>query len=222
MDRTSNSVEPGCQCSVPAPAENDSGYGRILWIALVANLAMFFIEAGVSLYAESAALLADAADFLGDSGNYALSLWALSHGVRARAGVALFKAAVMIGFGVLVLGRMVWLYGSAAVPDAAAMGSVAVLALVVNVAVAAMLFRFRGGDANMRSVWLCSRNILFSSVLTIPRSFALSAFSRASPRHSGHRESFNRNHFSSRVFKCSSIKSATCFWRAWAGDAAVL
>lgn len=167
MDRASNNVEPGCQCSAPAPADNEKGYRKVLWIALVANLAMFVVETGVSLYAGSAAVLADAADFLGDSGNYALSLWALSHGVRARAGVALFKAAVMIAFGVLVLGRTAWLYGSAAVPDAAAMGSVAVLALAVNVAVAAMLFRYRGGDANMRSVWLCSRNDAISNLAVL-------------------------------------------------------
>lgn len=38
------------------------------------------------------------------------------------------------------------------------MGVVGILALVANGAVALMLFRYRKGDANMRSVWICSRN----------------------------------------------------------------
>lgn len=167
MNSTDYTPDAGCQCAPPAPAGDPTGYRRILWIALAANLAMFFVEFGVSLHAGSAALLADAADFLGDSGNYALSLWALSHGLRARAGVALFKALVMISFGVLVLGRTVWLFGSATVPDAASMGAVALLALAVNLSVAAMLFRFRTGDANMRSVWLCSRNDAISNLAVL-------------------------------------------------------
>lgn len=167
MNTIDRSSAADCQCAPPAPAGDPTGYRRILWIALAANLAMFFIEFGVSLHAGSAALLADAADFLGDSGNYALSLWALSHGLRARAGVALFKALVMIGFGVLVLGRTIWLIGDSSVPDAASMGAVALLALAVNLSVAAMLFRFRGGDANMRSVWLCSRNDAISNLAVL-------------------------------------------------------
>ena len=167
MNSTDNRSAAGCQCAPPAPAGDPTGYRRILWIALAANLAMFFIEFGVSLQAGSAALLADAADFLGDSGNYALSLWALPHGLRARAGVALFKALVMIGFGTLVLGRTLWLIGDSSVPDAASMGAVALLALAVNLSVAAMLFRFRGGDANMRSVWLCSRNDAISNLAVL-------------------------------------------------------
>ena len=167
MNSTDNRSAAGCQCAPPAPAGDPTGYRRILWIAMAANHAMFFIEFGVSLQAGSAALLADAADFLGDSGNYALSLWALPHGLRARAGVALFKALVMIGFGTLVLGRTLWLIGDSSVPDAASMGAVALLALAVNLSVAAMLFRFRGGDANMRSVWLCSRNDAISNLAVL-------------------------------------------------------
>ena len=167
MNTIDRSSAADCQCAPPAPAGDPTGYRRILWIALAANLAMCFVEFGVSLQAGSAALLADAADFLGDSGNYALSLWALSHGLRARAGVALFKALVMIGFGTLVLGRTLWLIGDSSVPDPASMGAVALLALAVNLSVAAMLFRFRGGDANMRSVWLCSRNDAISNLAVL-------------------------------------------------------
>ena len=38
------------------------------------------------------------------------------------------------------------------------MGAIGMLALAANVTVALMLYAWRDGDANMRSVWLCSRN----------------------------------------------------------------
>jgi len=131
---------------------------RALWIALVLNAAMFAIELGASWSSGSVALLADSIDFFGDAANYALSLAVLAMSVRARAGAAFAKAACMAGFGLFVLGRAgsVWLAGSA--PEPATMGAVGFAALLVNAGVAVMLYRFRAGDANLRSVWLCSRN----------------------------------------------------------------
>ena len=38
------------------------------------------------------------------------------------------------------------------------------LALVANVSVALMLYAYREGDANMQSVWLCSRNDAIGNV----------------------------------------------------------
>ena len=64
----------------------------------------------------------------------------------------------MIGFGLFVLARAAWMFNQGGTPEALTMGSIGLLALIANVAVAAMLYAWREGDANMRSVWLCSRN----------------------------------------------------------------
>ncbi|MDZ7859007.1 cation transporter [Sphaerotilus sp.] len=133
-------------------------YRRILWIALVVNAAMFLVEIGAGLRAGSLSLLADAVDFGGDALNYAVSLAVLASALAWRARAALLKAASMVGFGLYVLGAAVWSLWHGEVPQAMTMGAVALLALLANVAVAWMLYAFREGDANMRSVWLCSRN----------------------------------------------------------------
>ena len=133
-------------------------YRRILWIALLVNAAMFLVEIGAGLRAGSLSLLADAVDFGGDALNYAVSLAVLASALAWRARAAMLKAASMVGFGLYVLGAAVWSLWHGEVPQAMTMGAVALLALLANVAVAWMLYAFREGDANMRSVWLCSRN----------------------------------------------------------------
>jgi Co/Zn/Cd efflux system component len=134
------------------------GYRRVLWIALVVNALMFLVEVGGGLSAGSVSLLADAIDFFGDAGNYALSLAVLSLGVVARARAALFKAATMVLFGIAVLGRALWGVYSGTAPEPLTMGLIGTLALAANVGVAMLLYAYREGDANMRSVWLCTRN----------------------------------------------------------------
>jgi Co/Zn/Cd efflux system component len=141
-----------------AAQANSPRYRRILWIALVVNLAMFGIEIGAGLQSGSVSLLADAIDFFGDAANYAVTLAVLSMGLVWRARAALLKAASMLGFGVFVLGRALWVATQGGTPEALTMGVIGLLALLANVAVAAMLYAYREGDANMRSVWLCSRN----------------------------------------------------------------
>ena len=142
----------------PAPRVDLPRYRRILWLALVANAAMFFIEISAGYRSGSVSLLADAIDFAGDAANYGVSLAVLSAAVSLRARAALLKAACMLGFGAFVLGRAIWGLWQGAAPDPATMGVVGLLALAVNLAVAWMLYAYREGDANMRSVWLCSRN----------------------------------------------------------------
>ena len=133
-------------------------YRRILWAALIINLAMFAIEIGAGFRSGSTSLLADAIDFFGDAANYGVSLAVLSAGVVLRARAALLKGACMMAFGLFVLGRAAWMYHLGGTPEALTMGGIGLLALVANVTVAAMLYAYRTGDANMRSVWLCSRN----------------------------------------------------------------
>jgi Co/Zn/Cd efflux system component len=143
----------------PAPGEPvPPGYRKALWIALVVNAAMFLLEIGAGLASGSISLLADAIDFFGDAGNYALSLAVLALGALPRARVALFKAACMLAFGTVVLARAGWAAISGAAPEAMTMGIVGTLALLANVGVAVLLYAYREGDANMRSVWLCTRN----------------------------------------------------------------
>lgn len=133
-------------------------YRRILWIALIANAIMFLVEMAAGWQAGSLSLLADAVDFAGDALNYGVSLAVLASALAWRARAAMLKAFSMMGFGLYVLGAALWSVWYGEVPQATTMGAVALLALVVNVAVAWMLYAFREGDANMRSVWLCSRN----------------------------------------------------------------
>ena len=114
------------------------------------------MAAGLS--AGSVSLLADAVDFFGDAANYGVSLAVLAMATRVRARAAQLKAACMAAFGVFVLARAAWAVQSGVVPEPVTMGAVAIAALVANVFVALLLFRYRGGDANMRSVWICSRN----------------------------------------------------------------
>jgi Co/Zn/Cd efflux system component len=151
-------------CSAPAAPTVDPRYRRALWVALVVNAGMFVAEWVASWTSGSVSLLADSIDFFGDAANYALSLAVLGMGVAARSKAALFKAACMGAFGVFVVGKALWNLQAGVAPEALTMGVVGFAALVANVGVALMLYRFRGGDANMRSVWICSRNDAIGNV----------------------------------------------------------
>jgi Co/Zn/Cd efflux system component len=140
------------------------GYRKVLWIALAVNALMFLVEIAAGVATGSVSLLADAIDFLGDAGNYGLSLAVLAMGTVARGRAAMFKAACMLSFGVLVLGRAAWGAFHGLAPEPLTMGLVGALALLANVGVAVILYAYREGDANMRSVWLCTRNDAIGNV----------------------------------------------------------
>ena len=147
-------ADAACSASRAIPPR----YRRVLWIALFANLAMFGVEIVAGWGARSVSLLADAVDFFGDAANYGLSLAVLSLAVVWRSRTALIKGLTMGAYGLYVLGQALWNAFAGVVPEAMTMGVVGALALAVNVTVAVLLYAFRSGDANMRSVWLCSRN----------------------------------------------------------------
>jgi Co/Zn/Cd efflux system component len=153
-----------CHTNDAAPAAQDPRWRRALWIALVVNAAMFLVELGAGLQSGSVSLLADAIDFAGDSVNYGVSLAVLSMALAWRSRTAWIKGATMFGYGLFVLAKAAWTARSGAVPEALTMGSVAFAAMVANVAVAALLYAWRNGDANMRSVWICSRNDALSNI----------------------------------------------------------
>ena len=133
-------------------------FRKALWIALVVNLIMFVVEIISGWQSGSVSLLADAVDFLGDAANYALSLFVLGLATVWRSRTALLKGITMAGFGLFILARVLWQWHAGVVPQAEVMGVVGLLALIANVSVAVLLYAFREGDANMQSVWLCSRN----------------------------------------------------------------
>ena len=151
----------------PPPPSSDPSYRKVLWIALVANLAMFAVELLASIWSGSTALAADAADFLGDSANYALSLGAIALGGAWVSRVALLKGIAMSLYGVAVLAYAAWRAWLGVPPEPITMGVVGLLALAVNFSVGALLYRFREGDANMRSVWLCTRNDVIANIAVL-------------------------------------------------------
>jgi Co/Zn/Cd efflux system component len=142
-------------------------YPRVLWIALVANAAMFLVEVVAAVWSGSSALAADAADFLGDSANYALSLGAIALGGAWVSRVALLKGAAMSVYGIAVLAYAAWRAWLGVAPEPITMSVVGTLALVVNLGVAVLLYRFRDGDANMQSVWLCTRNDVIANIAVL-------------------------------------------------------
>jgi Co/Zn/Cd efflux system component len=136
----------------------DARYRRVLWVALTINFGMFLAETGAGLTAGSVALQADALDFLADAANFAITLSVLGVSLRGRAIVALAKGATMGLFGLWLIAALLRHAILGSVPEAPVMGAVGAAALLANGTVLALLTAYRRGDANMRSVWICTRN----------------------------------------------------------------
>src|SRR5713101_1110776 len=149
------------------PQRDNAAYRRVLWVVLAINAAMFAVEIGAGLAAGSASLQADALDFLGDAANYAISLLVVGMALRYRAMAALAKGATMAAFGLWVLGTVVWHALHGTLPSAFTMGTVGVAALAANAAAFGLLWAHRGGDANMRSAWICTRNDVLGNLAVL-------------------------------------------------------
>lgn len=147
-----------CCQSVCCPTEVSPRFRKALGIALGVNAGMFLIEVTAGLASNSVSLWADALDFAGDAANYGISLAVLSLGLAWRSRAALIKGLTMAGFGLVVLAKTAWAVLEGVPPEPLTMGAIGFIALIANAAVALLLYTFREGDANMRSVWLCSRN----------------------------------------------------------------
>ena len=154
----------GCSADTPPV---DPRYRRVLWIALLVNAAMFGVELVGGWAAGSVSLLADAVDFFGDAANYGISLFVLGLAPVWRSRTALVKGATMGMYGAFVIGSALWHLASGTVPVAHTMGVIGTAALLANALVAALLFAFRNGDANMRSVWLCTRNDMIGNAAVL-------------------------------------------------------
>ena len=134
------------------------GYKARLWAVIALNASMFAVEVGAGVMAGSQALQADALDFLGDTLTYGMSLAVIGLSLRVRATAALIKGATLAVMGVWVLSTTVWHALFLETPRAEVMGLIAILALAANLASVLILLKYKDGDANVRSVWLCSRN----------------------------------------------------------------
>jgi len=155
-----------CASEKPDP-NRDPRWRRALWIALAVNGAMFVGEIVAGVAGGSKSLQADALDFLGDSANYAISLAVVGMAVGWRARAALLKGVTLLLLGAYILIATVIALWNGRLPHAEVMGVVGIVALIANAGVALMLYRWRSGDANMRSVWICSRNDVIGNLAVV-------------------------------------------------------
>jgi Co/Zn/Cd efflux system component len=145
----------------------NQSYRRVLWAVLIINAVMFAVEVAAGLAAGSASLQADALDFLGDAGNYAISLFVVGMALQYRAMAALLKGTTMGLFGLWVIGVTLWHAFAGTLPEAFTMGAVGTAALIANAISFALLWAYRSGDANMRSAWVCSRNDVLGNLAVL-------------------------------------------------------
>jgi Co/Zn/Cd efflux system component len=143
------------------------GFRRVLWTVLAINAGMFAVEVVAGLAAGSASLQADALDFLGDAGNYIISLLVVGMALRYRAMAAFVKGTTMGLFGLWVIGVTAWHAWHGTVPQAFTMGAVGTAALLANAISFALLWAFRQGDSNMRSAWICTRNDVLGNLAVL-------------------------------------------------------
>ncbi len=170
-----------CSGGVPVFDGVDSRYKRILWVVIAINGLMFFVETVAGHVAGSQALKADALDFLADTVTYGLSLSVIGASIKARSTAALFK-----GLSLSVMA--VWVFGSTidrafvlGLPSAEVMGGIGAMALAANVSSVLLLMRYKDGDANVRSVWLCSRNDAIGNVVVMLAALGVWSSSSAWP-----------------------------------------
>jgi len=148
-------------------------YKRRLWIVIAINASMFLVEMAAGALAGSQALQADALDFLGDATTYAISLAVIGTSIQIRARAAILKAISLTAMALWVLGSTAYHVVVLGIPRAEVMGVIGFLALAANAASVLILMRYKDGDANVRSVWLCSRNDAIGNVAVMVAALAV-------------------------------------------------
>lgn len=156
-----------CDNACDVTVAQTARYRKVLMLALAINLVMFFVEVVGGFSSGSVSLMADAIDFFGDAANYAISLAVITMSLLWRARAAVLKGLTMGIFGIFVLVKALWAFKSGLIPEPYTMGLIGTIALLANASVAFMLYAYREGDANMRSVWLCSRNDAIGNIAVI-------------------------------------------------------
>jgi Co/Zn/Cd efflux system component len=163
-----------CHAGLPdAFTGQDPAFRRILWAVIGLNAGMFAVEIAAGAIAGSLALAADSLDFAMDAATYGLSLAVIGMSVATRARAALFKAGTLGLIALSVLAAALWRAFGGGVPEPLTMGAVAVAACAANLLSVALLWRWREGDANIRSVWLCSRNDALGNLLVLAAAFGV-------------------------------------------------
>jgi len=148
-------------------------YKRRLWLVIAINASMFLVEMAAGALAGSQALQADALDFLGDATTYGISLAVIGASIQIRARAAILKAFSLTAMALWVLGSTAYHVLILGVPRAEVMGVIGILALAANAASVLILMRYKDGDANVRSVWLCSRNDAIGNVAVMIAALAV-------------------------------------------------
>jgi Co/Zn/Cd efflux system component len=159
----------------------DPRYRAVLWFVIALNGIMFLVELVAGRISGSQALQADALDFLGDTMTYGISLAVIGASLKTRATAALFKGISLSVMGLFVFGSTAYQLLVLGLPRAEIMGSIAFLALAANAASVLLLMRYKDGDANVRSVWLCSRNDAIGNVAVMLAATAVWATGSALP-----------------------------------------
>jgi Co/Zn/Cd efflux system component len=165
--RSHESTTSCCSDGVPVFDGVDPRYRRILWTVIGINGAMFLTEMAAGQLAGSQALKADALDFLADTVTYGLSLAVIGATLRTRASAALLKGLSLSAMALWVFGSTVYQTLVLGLPKAEVMGAIGVLALAANLTSVLLLLPYKDGDANVRSVWLCSRNDAIGNVIVM-------------------------------------------------------
>ena len=167
----------GC-CSAEAKNAKER---KLLWIVLILNASMFFVEFIAGWIANSTSLMADSLDMLADAVVYTLSLYAVGKAITEKARAALVNGYLQLSLGVFVLGHIGWKIYTQATPDDFIMTWVAALALIVNLSCFIILFQFRRGDVNLRASWICSRNDMLANCGVIVAALLVPVFNSAWP-----------------------------------------
>jgi len=159
----------------------DPIYKRILVIVMFINAAMFLVEMIAGIQSNSQSLQADALDFLGDTLTYAISLWAIGKALSVRSNVAIIKGISLLLMTIYVLSSTLYKFFFMQTPDASIMGGIAIAAFTANVVSVLLLMKYRNGDANVRSVWLCSRNDAIGNLIVLAAASGVWATDSALP-----------------------------------------
>ena len=158
-----------------------NAYKRRLWIVIALNATMFGVEMAAGRLAQSQALQADALDFFGDALTYGISLAVIGASVRVRTSAALAKGLSLAVMGLWVFGSTIYHVFVLGVPQAEVMGLIGFLALLTNLTSVMLLVRYKDGDANVRSVWLCSRNDAIGNIAVMVAALGVWATTTAWP-----------------------------------------
>ncbi len=186
---------------------NDDYKRRLLWVTAI-NIAMFFIEMGAGQLSGSQALKADALDFFADGVTYALSFWAIGRPVAVRTGAAVLKGVSLLLMGLWIAGTTLYQFLVMGVPTAEVMGAIGFVALAANLLSVYLLMAYKDGDANIRSVWLCSRNDAIGNVAVMIAAVLVGVLNSGAP-------DLIVAGVMAGLFLSSSYQILTQSWREW-------